>query len=138
MLPDTAFNSCPTFLPAEVDVQFVQESLGLFESWSRCWFCDLERAPWVISDSLYHVDWNGDADADGDYKLKKKKVKKLFACNIKFNLQYSNTLHIPKGPVIPHIHNFFYHADFSVFLPSYPLAPLLHTAIVFCWVKNLL
>lgn len=63
---DTVFKPLPIFLPAEVDVQFVQESLGLFESWSRCWFCDLARAPWVISDSLYHVDWKGDADADAD------------------------------------------------------------------------
>lgn len=70
---DAAFKALPTLLPAEVDAQFVQESLGLFESWSRCWFCDRARAPWVISDSLYQVDWYGDADADADYI---KKIKR--------------------------------------------------------------
>lgn len=38
----------PLFLTEEVGVQ---DSLGLFESLSRCWLCSLEYAPWVLSDS---------------------------------------------------------------------------------------
>lgn len=63
---DTVFNPLPPFLPTEVDAQFVQESLGLFESWSRCWVCARARAPWGISDSLYQAGWHGDAHADAD------------------------------------------------------------------------